>query len=93
MTNLPVWQREYKAREEYEIARLEFMVKLTERAMGPNPMPSQDFLVKQKARLEHEIEQLKLKLTSDPDYSKVSHGRNSKSIKKTKKKAAKKSRR
>lgn len=92
MKELPLWQRNYNTREEYEIERLSFMVKLTERAIGPNPMPSQDFLVKQKQRLEQEIEQLRTKLTSNTDYSKVSRGRNNKSHKKTKKKAAKKSR-
>lgn len=90
MKDLRIWQREFKTREEYEIARLKIMIELTERAIGPDPMPSSDFLVKQKSRLEQEVKKLKLKLQTGPKSGTSKYGRNNKPNKKAKKKATKK---
>lgn len=60
--DLAIWKRTFKTQEEYELARLEIMIKLTERAISPANLKSEDYLRNQLQRLNNEADLLRKKV-------------------------------
>lgn len=63
MTNLEKLRKgNFKSQEEYEITRLKFMIELTERAISPAGLKSEDYLHNQVVRLQEEIKKIEAKM-------------------------------
>lgn len=68
-----LWRKNFKTKEEFEIARLKLMIDLTKRAVGSGNHESLNFLQNQIDRLNKEIESLlpKKKLTKKKKKTKM----------------------